>query len=267
MTSFAEIAREVVAELGWPVFPVARDGSKAPLVKGGWHAASNEWPCLEVWCEQFPDANAGVPTGAGTGIVVIDIDGEEGEASLRRLLSGFRTWPETARVSSGRGYHDYFQHPGFDVKSTAGVIAPGIDVRGDRGSIIVPPSIHKSGKAYQWVRHPKVSGVRCLPIWLLVLLNHDAHERRTRDKYYKQNDERRPPNVDRIVADLRSARKGQRNHMLNRAAFLLGKCVAARAMSERQAFDLAVVEGVALGLSRAEATGTVRSGIRAGERA
>jgi hypothetical protein len=43
----------------------------------------------------------------------------------------------------------YFKMPeGVRVKNSAGAIAPGVDVRGDGGMVLIPPSLHPSGNRY-----------------------------------------------------------------------------------------------------------------------
>ncbi len=87
---------------------------------------------------RYPNANVAIATGAISGLVVIDIDGPDGEASLATLPP----MPETRIVQTGRGRHLYFAHPGGAVPNSAGKLGKGIDVRGDSGYVVAPPSRH-----------------------------------------------------------------------------------------------------------------------------
>ena len=74
--------------------------------------------------------------------------------------------PATVEVITARGRHVYFQMPETPVRNSAGKIAPGIDVRGDGGYVLAPPSIHPSGKRYEW-SVDCVSAFAAAPDWLL----------------------------------------------------------------------------------------------------
>jgi len=85
----------------WCLLPVcARD--KVPLVKKWQSVATNDLARLESWAAQFPDCNWGVATGAASGLIVIDIDGVEGRASLEGLERQGFTLPSTLAVTTGR---------------------------------------------------------------------------------------------------------------------------------------------------------------------
>jgi hypothetical protein len=86
------------------------------------------------------DANIGIKTGEG--LAVIDVDPRSGGALDP-------AWPETltARTPSG-GYHLYFGVVGR-VRNSASVLAPGVDVRGDGGYVVGPPSVTEVGE-YTW---------------------------------------------------------------------------------------------------------------------
>lgn len=159
------------AALGWSVIAVA-PRSKTPLVP--WleyqHRAA-EPETIEGWYDRWPDANVGVVTGAISGLVVIDVDPKHGgEESLDELRASHGPLPFTPEVrTGGGGRHLYFFHPGGAVRNRVG-FAPGLDVRGDGGVIVAPPSVHPSGHLYQWVgAFPKLSDLAAIPRWLLSL--------------------------------------------------------------------------------------------------
>lgn len=140
------------AKAGWSIIPMA-PGSKQPLL--AWREfqerqASREEIC--AWFKRWPDANIAVVTGAISGLVVIDIDPRHGgEASLQNLEGEIGQIPSTIEArTGGGGRHLYFAHPGQTLRNRT-ALRPGIDLRGDGGVIILPPSLHPSGGRYAWV--------------------------------------------------------------------------------------------------------------------
>lgn len=153
------------ARRGWSVIPVGRD--KKPLVK--WEPyqdvpASEE--SITEWWTKWPDANLGIITGAVSGIVVVDIDSAEGEKSILEYIPNSILCP---MVSTPRGRHLYFKHPGFGVSNNAKVI-PGCDFRGDGGYVIVPPSVRGKEK-YEWILGPDEVPIPELPNTYINTLN------------------------------------------------------------------------------------------------
>ena len=156
-------------ERGWAVIPV-QPGGKRPLI--AWEAYQHRLPReaeVEAWLAERPEANLGIVTGAVSGLVVLDVDrAHDGEASLRRLERRYGPLPETPVVrSGGGGFHFYFRHPGVEIRNRAG-LAPGIDLRGDGGLVVAPPSLHPSGRRYLWERAhgPEDTELAPLPDWL-----------------------------------------------------------------------------------------------------
>lgn len=135
-------------ERGYPVFPAEiRDGQKKPLIrigKGADHGkhASTDPEQIRRWWARWPLAMIGLPTGKRSGVVVLDIDrknGVDGLANLRAIgVDPFQLSPVVAQTPSG-GLH-FFMRYGGPLKNSAGLLAAGVDVRGDGGIVILPPS-------------------------------------------------------------------------------------------------------------------------------
>lgn len=159
-----------LARRGWSVLPL-QPGEKRPLIR--WEKLQ-ETPAGEAeirrWFASWPDANLGIVTGAVSGLIVLDIDPKHGgDDSLRRLEALHGPLSATvAAVTGGGGRHLYFAHPGGVVRNRAG-LAQGIDLRGDGGYVVVPPSRHPSGRFYEWEagRGPDDVRLAPLPAWLL----------------------------------------------------------------------------------------------------
>lgn len=156
-------------DLGWAVIP-AGERMKRPIVP--WQRYQHEMPsrnAVSEWFSRWPNANLSVVTGEISGIVVVDIDPKNGgDDALAEMEKGHGKLPETVEaVTGGGGRHLYFRYPGRETRNRVG-LAPGIDMRGDGGSIIVPPSIHPSGNPYRWKkgRAPGEIPIAELPVWL-----------------------------------------------------------------------------------------------------
>jgi putative DNA primase/helicase len=109
-------------------------------------------------------------------VFVLDVDGDEGEAAIRELCSTFGDeWMDTLTVTTARGRHLYYLCPeGAEIRNSASKLAPGLDVRGAGGYVIVPPSIHSSGHQYTWVHEE--APVAQAPAWLLERLSTPARQ-------------------------------------------------------------------------------------------
>ena len=156
---------------GWSIIPI-RSGGKRPLVR--WEESQYRRPHVEevrAWFSARPEAGIAVVT-AVSGLVVLDTDPRHGgEVSLERLQRQHDRLPTTVECrSGGGGRHLYFAHLGAPIRNKAG-FAPGVDLRGDGGYVVAPPSLHASGLRYLWVgdRKPKMSDLAPLPDWVLQL--------------------------------------------------------------------------------------------------
>ena len=144
-------------------FAVVPAQGKRPIID--WRKYQDVRPTeaeVTSWWDRFANANIALVTGAVSGVVVVDVDGVTGEK-----------FTPTAIVESSPGrYHYYYKHPGGVVPCSASVVAPGIDIRGDGGVVILPPSVHfdKRGKPdgrYTWIVGPKSADFAPLPSWIL----------------------------------------------------------------------------------------------------
>lgn len=162
-----------LAARGYRVFPV-KPGGKAPLTKNGFHDATTSQDPIAAWWSRDPSANIGLATGRISGVVVLDVDpGHGGDESLADLERAHGPLPETVEaITGGGGRHLYFRAPSQAVPCSASRIGRGLDVRGDGGYVVVPPSIHASGSRYAWIegRDLLAGEAAEVPSWLLGLL-------------------------------------------------------------------------------------------------
>lgn len=136
---------------GWHVFPIVPKG-KRPLTPHGFKDASAAESAVRQWWARWPGANIGIATGA-SGLVVVDLDGKEGIAAwaLGKANNPGMNDDTLTSLTGGGGIHLIFLAPESTIiGNSASKLAPHIDIRGMGGYIIAPPSVHPSGKKYQW---------------------------------------------------------------------------------------------------------------------
>lgn len=187
MRSNAQDALEL-AELGWWLLPLhtwnvdkcdcmkqCTSPAKHPRTMHGLKDASCDLAQVVEWWGQWPAANIGVRTGPESCIVVVDIDprngGMESWESLREHHAYEHDGP--ACLTGGGGMHLYFAHPGEKVMSRSGELAEGVDVKGDGGYVVAPPSVHARGTSYAWIEGyaPWERPPGQIPFWLLELMH------------------------------------------------------------------------------------------------
>jgi hypothetical protein len=146
-----------------------RDACKHPigaLVPHGCKDATTDPQTIKEWFALYQGCNVGIATGDG--LAVLDIDADRGgEESLRNLKRKHGPPPLTWLAVTGSGYHLYFASPWAEVRNSAGALGPGLDVRGEGGYVVAPPSVHQTGVIYQWSVSPKDTPLAELPEWLI----------------------------------------------------------------------------------------------------
>jgi len=136
--------------------------SKRPFIK--------EWQKIIQSKKITGNQNFGLLTGRINNITVIDID---------RKDNGLKTWRswikkygkiDTPTVKTGNeGYHYYFKyneklHNRLNIKINGNRI--GIDIKGNGGQVVVPPSIHPNGTKYKWTKSLDNYEIIEVPKWL-----------------------------------------------------------------------------------------------------
>jgi Bifunctional DNA primase/polymerase, N-terminal/Primase C terminal 1 (PriCT-1) len=154
-----------LAKKGLHVFP-CRPRDKRPATANGLKDATTDLDLIRQWWRQEQRYNVAVTTGERSGIFVIDIDGLDAECELRKLEAEHGELPATVETITARGRHIYFKWPEIPVRNSAGKIARGIDVRGEGGYVLAPPSVHPSGRRYHW-GVDSAGAFASVPDWLL----------------------------------------------------------------------------------------------------
>jgi putative DNA primase/helicase len=261
---------------------VGRGAALVPLIAGGKRPAQKGWINAPIttraevdnlFAEQ-PKANIGIITGAVSGLIAVDLDGPEGEASLKALEAAHGPLPMTTTVRTPRGRHLYFRYSGLRIPNSAGKLGPGLDVRGDGGFVVGVGSAHPSGAIYRYADRltPKRVGIANIPGWLLEKIAAPARETSVVDPptiapEILERAQRYAEAIKRAECErLVKAPAGHRNDTLNRCAFVLGQFLPHGLLDEGEVMQQLAQIAEQIGLGPAESGSTIQSGLAAGQR-
>ena len=169
-----EKAALTLAERGMAVFQLPARSKIPSKGSAGFKDATRDPELISRLWQECPDGNIGIATGVVSGVFVVDLDGEDGEASLRALEKKFFPIPSSVEsITPGGGRHIFLKLPnyaeGVVIKNSVKQIAPNIDIRGCGGYVIAPPSLHPNGKAYAW-SVDSGSAFADPPVWLVEMI-------------------------------------------------------------------------------------------------
>jgi putative DNA primase/helicase len=185
------------ASRGWPVLPLhsplddqcscgkqnCKNIGKHPRLPNGLNGASTDANTIRSWWLRWPTANVGIITGKESGFVVLDNDSRSGgDAALGTMEAMNGPLSRTVESATGGGRHMLFRHPGQPIRNKVGIKVrglkrSGLDLRGDGGYIVAPPSLHANGKRYCWVVSPDELEPQEMPAWLLAIATQGASGR------------------------------------------------------------------------------------------
>lgn len=215
------------AARGLKSFPVTLNGTKKQPLKGsnGFYDATDNLGILQQWFDRRVPPAVGVRTGTESGVFVIDADPKNGGLeTLYEMFGGPANLPETwqSETPSG-GRHVWFKHPGIPIQCKVALLE-GIDVRGDGGYVVAPPSIRPDGQCYRWLDdlRPGVCDLADAPEWLIEMVRLKAPDERGVSE-----------RVDRLAV-LQGSSKGQRDSDL----FKLASSLRATGIPEDEALVL-----------------------------
>lgn len=183
MSKLGDIALSYLGR-GWCVIPAQQNGKK-PLIE--WSQYADRLPTpdeVKAWWKQWPNANIALITGRVSGLVAVDVDVDRGgrpEPVYERNRTG------VVSKTGGGGFHLLYRYPPKAERVYNRVGKDGIDIRGDGGYVIVPPSVHPNGTNYEWtaqgelgecptfvLEHPDKDGEQQDQKWLTELLSGEA---------------------------------------------------------------------------------------------
>lgn len=256
------------AALGWLVFP-CKPGAKVPAFSGGFKNATGNPATVRRYFGSSTPYNIGIATGVASGVFVLDVDGAIGAAALVSLEAVHGELPPTRTSVTARGLHLWFRCVD-ELRSSAGKIGRGLDIRADGGYALAPPSRHPDGPLYRWSNSlpPALP-----PAWLIRFAQH----RPALQGPVKPIPPIRRVNatsaygavaLEREIKALASTAPGGRNHALNRASFSLHQLVAGGELEDAEVRHRLLEAAIANGLVKDDGAravlATITSGARAG---
>jgi len=155
------------------------------MIPRGFLQASSDPDQIKQWWDQWPDANVGLVCGLS--FFVLDVDGDEGRASLADLEAKHGQLPVTVTVETpgkkgkGKGIHIYLKAPdGVGVRQRKLSAYPGLETRANKngeagepgGYVLTPPSYHPDGGQYEWLDEIGTT-IAVAPQWLIDIINEE----------------------------------------------------------------------------------------------
>jgi predicted transcriptional regulator len=122
---------------------------KHPRLSEWENAATTDADIIRAWFARWTHLNIGIAPGK-SGLLVVDGDKYKDEYAGENLLT-FEDEQTATALSGGGGQHLYYQMPvGATYGNQTGALPAGVDIRAHGGMVVVSPSIHPNGRAYQW---------------------------------------------------------------------------------------------------------------------
>ena len=172
---------EALLEKGFSIIPVGPD-KKSILEWKDYQAFAPDMDDVRRWYERFNRMGVGIVTGSVSGIIVVDIDVKGKKPTTQDLIdAGLPITKEsisgtTVAKTGGGGSHIYFAYSDSDIRNSAGIVSGdgwSVDIRGEGGYVVAPPSLHESGNRYRWLRNETINQ---LPIELAEFLKSESQK-------------------------------------------------------------------------------------------
>lgn len=271
------------AKYGWLVFPCHNiingkcscgkndcgSPGKHPRTKNGLMDATTDENKIRQWWGKWPTANIAVRTGPESKIWVWDADLPDGPGTTAKM-----ELPKTLSQQTGSGgLQFFFQWTGTEIKNSSKKVAPGIDIRGLGGYVILPPANHISGGQYQWTSKDKIAAA---PGWLVHMVTNTVApappppapapitKKASQPQQAYDQSKYGQTALSNEIAKLSGSGVGQRNETLNTCAFNLAQLVAGGEIDESTVRSALFATALSIGLKETEARKTIDSGFRKG---
>lgn len=249
----------------WAVFPCGTN--KQPIIPkerggNGCNDATTDIEQIKKWWKEYPDASIGLACGPKSGVWVLDIDLPKGPESLDTLQFNNGQLPQTLTQKTGGGGQQYiWKWNGHNIRNSTSKVSENIDVRGEGGYIILPPSSHPSGNSYEWLTKAVPTEA---PEWLALLAERPKVESPDVSLSSSGNTRYGQKALDGELVKIYRSESGTRNDTLNTAAYSLGQLIAGKELEYDSTVSELLNAALRVGLKENESRATVSSGITKG---
>ena len=166
-----EAALFYAKELRWSVFPLhsmlesgeagqlactcgvknCTRAAKHPILSEGFYKATIVEEQIIAWWTKWPKANIGIRLGDDLALIDVDTHGQiNGLENLPQVFDADPALKDTLQAKSGGNGLHFFIKVGEELSTTNKTPWPGIEVRCKNSYVVASPSVHASGKKYQW---------------------------------------------------------------------------------------------------------------------
>jgi len=159
---------------GWSIIPIV-PGGKNPAIST-WKEYETTRPTVEQvekWWTANPTANIGVVCGEVSGILVVDVDRNKETGKLPKYPD-LPLSPTLSAKSGGGGYH-YFYKWEKGITDSRKAFRKNLDIKGDGGYVVASPSLHESGRHYEWIE--ETEEISDAPQWLFDIQKEHANKK------------------------------------------------------------------------------------------
>lgn len=258
------IARAALALARAGLHVIPQDRQKRPFFTGWLDAASRDPHTITAWWRRWPGANVAAVLGPSN-LAVVDVDRHPGQpdgfVGFAALESRLGPLPASVRAETGGGgLHVYFRAP-------AGVrghvdLAPGVEFLAGRRAVVLPPSVHATGRAYVWTSRAPLAELP--PAWAALATQVAAPLPTEPPRAIEVSDVYLARALSGEVGRVLNAVPGTRGNTLCSAAFKIGRIVGAGIGTFEVAAPALVAAGVATGLPEGDVRATVDRALRSG---
>lgn len=284
-----------MAALGWKVFALGPTGFPYPncktcrntcavvsdyeecdhLVCHATYAGTSDPERLMAMWEHFPQSLIGIRTGKVSGLIVLDFDVhttlKDGAAGYAMMMKNGWLYKTVSAKTGGGGGHLYYKHPGnISVPNdNRGKLGAGVDVKGEGGYVIAPPSAKRGKLPYSWVPgySPWERSLTTMPEPTLMAITKSDNRPMKFDGTWTVTlgDNAKVKRYWEAALDLaQTTTHGSRNECLYVAACRGGEMIATEQLSEDQVTEILEDAGRKNGLTDSEIRQTIRSGLNRG---
>lgn len=172
------------------------DNSKRPLLSSwvGFQKRRATEAEIIAWWKKWPKANIGIITGGISGITNVDLDSERAVEFAKE-----NHFPTTPLVKTAKGYHCYYKYKEGSRNFQKRDDLPDIDLRSEGGYVVAPPSMHYSGKSYNWIEGKCLDDLPFAELPEIILINKPQDKTPLKDLYQGVPDGQRNDSLTRLV--------------------------------------------------------------------